>query len=96
MDGTRAATRSFCEEDTAMFRDGRRKKQFLSTEATEEILRRGLAGVLGTNSDDGCPYTVPISYAYDGGKLLHAQACCGLHKPRGWSLRTLYRGAGAV
>ncbi len=56
-----------------MFRDGRRKKQFMSKEATEEILQRGLAGVLGVNGDDGYPYTVPISYVYDSGKIyLHS------------------------
>lgn len=56
-----------------MFREGRRKKQFLSKEATEEILDRGSAGVLGVSGDDGYPYTVPISYVYDGGKIyLHS------------------------
>ena len=56
-----------------MFRDGRRKKQFMSKEATEGILNRGLAGVLGVNGDDGYPYAVPISYVYDGGKIyLHS------------------------
>ncbi len=56
-----------------MFRDGRRKKQFMSQAATEEILNRGLAGVLAVNGDDGYPYAVPISYAYDSGKIyLHS------------------------
>lgn len=56
-----------------MFRAGRRKKQFLSHEATEAILRRGLAGVLGVHGDDGYPYAVPISYVYEGGKIyLHS------------------------
>ncbi len=56
-----------------MFRKGRRKKQFMSKEATEELLNGGLAGVLGANGDDGYPYTVPISYVYDSGKIyLHS------------------------
>jgi uncharacterized protein len=45
----------------------------MSKEATEDILNRGLAGVLGVNGDDGYPYTVPISYVYDNGKIyLHS------------------------
>ncbi len=52
-----------------MFRDGRRIKQFMSQEATEEILNRGLSGVLAVHGDDGYPYAVPISYVYDSGKI---------------------------
>jgi len=62
-----------------VFRDLRRKKQLLSKEATEDILNRGLSGVLGVTGDDGYPYTVPISYAYDGGKVYFHSANSG-HK----------------
>ncbi len=62
-----------------MFRDARRKKQFTSKEATEEILNRGLAGVLGVNGDDGYPYAVPISYVYESGKIYFHSANSG-HK----------------
>ncbi len=62
-----------------MFRDGRRKNQFLAKEATEEILNRGLAGVLGVNGDDGYPYTVPVSYVYEEGKIYFHSAGSG-HK----------------
>ena len=62
-----------------MFRDVRRSKQLLSNEATEEILHRGLSGVLGVSGDDGYPYTVPVSYAYDAGKIYFHSANDG-HK----------------
>ncbi len=52
-----------------MFRDMRRKRQALSPEACEAVLRRGTSGVLALDGDDGYPYAVPISYLYDGGTL---------------------------
>lgn len=52
-----------------MFREMRRKKQQLSQEACANILYRGTSGVLALHGDDGYPYTVPISYVYDGEKL---------------------------
>jgi len=56
-----------------MFREMRRDKQVLPDEAAEEILRRGLAGVLAVHGDDGYPYAVPISYAYEDGRIwLHS------------------------
>ena len=62
-----------------MFRDGRRKQQFMSKEAAEEMLHRGLAGVLGVNGDDGYPYTVPVNYVYENGKIYFHSAASG-HK----------------
>ena len=62
-----------------MFRDVRRKKQELSKEATEEILQRGLSGVLAVSGDDGYPYAVPISYVYDAGTIYFHSANSG-HK----------------
>ena len=52
-----------------MFRDMRRKKQLLTKDETVEMLNKCTAGVLGVNGDDGYPYTVPISYAYEDDKL---------------------------
>lgn len=52
-----------------MFREMRRKKQLLSAQETEEILRSGTSGVLAVSGDDGYPYAVPLSYAYADGKL---------------------------
>ena len=52
-----------------MFRELRRKRQALSPEMCDTVLRRGTSGVLALAGDDGYPYAVPISYLYDGGKL---------------------------
>lgn len=62
-----------------MFRDMRRIKQLLTKGKIEEILNRSTSGVLGVNGDDGYPYTVPISYAYEDGKLFFHSAKAG-HK----------------
>ena len=52
-----------------MFRELRRSKQLLSQEETTAVLRRGSSGGLALMGDDSYPYTVPISYVYDGGRL---------------------------
>lgn len=48
-----------------MFREMRRKKQALSTEECIEILEGGTSGVLAVAGDNGYPYAVPLSYAFD-------------------------------
>ena len=62
-----------------MFPDMRRKKQQLSNEETEEILRRGSHGVLALLGNEGWPYALPISYVYDEGRLYFHCAAAG-HK----------------
>lgn len=52
-----------------MFRDMRRKEQALSREECLAVLDRGTSGVLAVYGDDGYPYAVPLSYAYEDGKL---------------------------
>lgn len=52
-----------------MFREMRRIKQLLSDEETIDILNARTSGVMGVIGDDGYPYTVPLSYTYDDGKL---------------------------
>ena len=47
----------------------RRALQELSRAESEEILRRGSCGVLALQGDDGYPYTVPLSYCYEGGRI---------------------------
>lgn len=62
-----------------MFREMRRKKQRLSKEECDRILYNGTSGVLALHGDDGYPYAVPVSYVYDGEKLLFHSAKNG-HK----------------
>ncbi len=62
-----------------MFREMRRSEQLLSQEETVAILMRGSSGVLGVSGDDDYPYTVPISYVYQDGKLFFHGAPSG-HK----------------
>lgn len=62
-----------------MFREMRRKKQKLSKEECDRILYNGTSGVLALHGDDGYPYAVPVSYVYDGEKLLFHSAKNG-HK----------------
>ena len=52
------------------FREMRRFRQQLSREECEAVLRRGTSGVLAVTGDGGWPYAVPLSYAYEGGRLL--------------------------
>ncbi len=61
------------------FREMRRFRQQLSQEECEAILRRGTAGVLAVSGDEGWPYSVPLSYTYEGEKLLFHCAAAG-HK----------------
>lgn len=48
-----------------MFREMRRKNQQLSEAECLQVLDRGTHGVLALEGDEGYPYAVPISYAYD-------------------------------
>lgn len=52
-----------------MFREMRRKKQQLSAAETIEILRTCTSGVLAVTGDNDYPYAVPLSYAYQDGRL---------------------------
>lgn len=62
-----------------MFREMRRKNQALGREEIDAILSRGTSGVLALSGDDGYPYALPISYAYDGDRLIFHCAKAG-HK----------------
>ena len=48
-----------------MFREMRRKKKQISTEAAEALLEQSRRGVLAVNGDDGYPYAIPVNYFYD-------------------------------
>lgn len=52
-----------------MIRDLKRKKQSVSSEQCEEILKKGNEGVLALLGDDDYPYTVPMNYVYTDGKI---------------------------
>ena len=52
-----------------MFREMRRSRQALSQEECREILERGTSGVLAVAGDGGYPYTVPLSYIFQDGKI---------------------------
>lgn len=62
-----------------MFREMRRKNQALGREEIDAILSRGTSGVLALNGDDGYPYALPISYAYEKDRLIFHCAKTG-HK----------------
>ncbi len=62
-----------------MFREMRRFKQALENTECEKILSESSAGVLAVQGDDGYPYTVPMSYFYEDGKIYFHSAKSG-HK----------------
>ena len=57
----------------------RRKRQQITREAGEEVLRRATSGVLAVVDADGAPYAVPLSFVYTDGKLFFHCAPVG-HK----------------
>jgi uncharacterized protein len=62
-----------------MFRPMRRKKQLLPEAETIAMLESCTSGVLAVHGDDDYPYAVPLSYAYEDGKLFFHCAMAG-HK----------------
>ena len=62
-----------------MFRAMRRKKQLLSEAETVAMLQACTSGVLAVQGDDDYPYAVPLSFAYEDGKLYFHCANAG-HK----------------
>ncbi|MBA4384364.1 MAG: 5-nitroimidazole antibiotic resistance protein [Anaerolinea sp.] len=62
-----------------MFRPMRRKNQLLYESESIEILKTCTSGVLAVAGDDDYPYTVPLSYVYQDGKLFFHCAAEG-HK----------------
>lgn len=62
-----------------MFRGMRRKKQLLPEAETIAMLEAGTSGVLAVLGDDDYPYAVPLSYAYEDGRLFFHAAQAG-HK----------------
>lgn len=62
-----------------MFRGMRRKKQLLPEAETIAMLESCSSGVLAVQGDDDYPYAVPLSFAYEDGKLFFHCAPAG-HK----------------
>jgi nitroimidazol reductase NimA-like FMN-containing flavoprotein (pyridoxamine 5'-phosphate oxidase superfamily) len=62
-----------------MFRGMRRKRQQLSEAETIAMLQSCTSGVLAVHGDDDYPYAVPLSFAYEDGKLFFHSAVTG-HK----------------
>lgn len=52
-----------------MFREMRRKKQKLIEKQCLDILRRAKTATLALSGDDGYPYSVPINFVYEDGKI---------------------------
>ena len=73
-----------------MFAEMRRQDRKLTREEAETILRDGQYGILSTTGEDGYPYGVPVSYAYENGKIyfhgtcdgaLTREICNSIHRP---------------
>lgn len=62
-----------------MFRTMRRKKQLLTTEEIEVIMKRCTNGVLACLGDDDYPYAVPVSFVYFNDRIYFHTAKAG-HK----------------
>ncbi len=63
-----------------MHKDMRRFKQQLSTAVAEKILESGTNGVISLVDQDGSPYGVHISYAYDGKGHIYFHCALTGHK----------------
>lgn len=48
-----------------MFREIRKKKNEISSDAAKELLRCSRRGVLAVNGDNNYPYAIPVNYLYD-------------------------------
>ena len=57
------------EMNQGIKREMRRKDRQLAPKEAEEILLTGKYGILSIICEDGCPYGLPLSYAYGDGKL---------------------------
>lgn len=62
-----------------MFREMRRKKQQVSLEECECVLRDAPRGVLAVFGEDGYPYAIPMNHFYFDGKIYFHSAKVG-HK----------------
>lgn len=63
-----------------MFRKMRRQAQALSREETLGILSCAGCGTLALSGDNGYPYAVPLSFAFDGDKTVYFHSALTGHK----------------
>lgn len=52
-----------------MFREMRRKNQYLSERECIDILENCTSGILAVSGDDSYPYAVPLSYVFSDGRI---------------------------
>lgn len=60
-----------------MFREMRMKEQQLSAAETVELLQQVTHGTLAINGEGAYPYSVPVSFVYDDGKIYFHGAPAG-------------------
>jgi uncharacterized protein len=77
--GATALADSAVEGRDDMFRPMRRKRQLVPEADTVAMLESCTSGVLAVQGDDGYPYAVPLSFAYEAGRLYFHSAMAG-HK----------------
>ena len=53
-----------------MFKEMRRHLQKLSLQENKDILTKATSGVLAVSGEDGYPYAVPMSFAFDHKRLI--------------------------
>ena len=63
-----------------MFRTMRRAEKAMDIAQAEDILRTATHGVLSVCGDGGYPYGVPVSFAYDAGKIYFHSTSQTSHK----------------
>jgi len=52
-----------------MFRTMRRQGNMTTKEEAENMMKEAMNGILAVDGDDGYPYAVPVSFAYEDGKI---------------------------
>jgi len=63
-----------------MFREMRLAGNMTTQEEAEEMLNTASNGVLAVSGDDGYPYAVPVSFAYEKGKIYFHSTSSASHK----------------
>jgi nitroimidazol reductase NimA-like FMN-containing flavoprotein (pyridoxamine 5'-phosphate oxidase superfamily) len=60
---------SMTKGESALFEEMRRKEKQMSKEDTIEIIKAAEYGTLASIGENGYPYSVPLNYAYENGKI---------------------------